>query len=354
MLITTNAVRESKYIVLGDYYNVNDTCLFDIETTGFAAAATTLYCIGCCFFDEGQWKIRQWFNDDGKSEQEILPAFVEFIKSYKFIINYNGDGFDIPYINSKLEQHSMEYAFSDIESIDLYKKIKPYKKLFHVDNLKQKSLEKFLDINRLDKYSGGDLIKIYNNYLSTGNEAEKQLLLQHNYEDLEGLLYCCCLLSYTKLTAGCFSVSKMSVKENRLLFSLALDYTIPKRVSIGKKDIIITGNQNEMTLNVPIVTDELKFFFDDYREYYYLPAEDRAVHKSVASYVDKNYRTPAKKENCYLRHTGHYISQINEGIMSGYRKDIKDKETFIELCDSFLQDMDMVNAYARHVISCII
>ncbi|MDE5873841.1 MAG: elongation subunit of DNA-dependent DNA polymerase, partial [Lachnospiraceae bacterium] len=92
----------------------------------------------------------------------------------------------------------------------------------------------------------------------------------------------------------------------------------------------------------------------NYREYYYLPAEDMAVHKSVATYVDKDYRVQAKKENCYLRHTGHFISQINDGIMSGYRKDLKDKETFIELNDSFLQDMDMVNAYARHVISSVI
>ncbi|MCM1084693.1 MAG: ribonuclease H-like domain-containing protein [Clostridium sp.] len=354
MQIITNDVRESKYIVLDNYYDVHDTCLFDIETTGFAAAATTLYFIGCCFLDEGKWKIRQWFNDDGKSEQEIIQAFMEFIKKYRFLINYNGDGFDIPYLNSKLEKYSMEYSFSDIESIDLYKKMKPYKKLFHIDNLKQKSLERFLDIDRLDKYSGGDLIKVYNKYLSTKNEAEKQLLIQHNYEDLEGLLYCCSLLSYTKLKAGCFTVTKMSVKENRLLFSITLEYNIPKRVSIGKNDIIITGNQNEMTLNVPIVTDELKFFFDDYKDYFYLPAEDMAVHKSVAAYVDKNYRISAKKETCYLKHYGHYITQINDGIMSGYKKDLKDKETFIELCDSFLKDLDMLNAYARHMISSVI
>lgn len=351
MEIITNDARESTYLQLELYYNPEDICLFDIETTGFAAEATTLYLIGCCFYENGVWRIRQWFNNDANSEQEIILAFTEFISHYKYIMHYNGDGFDIPYMSKKIDKYAIEYSFSSIESIDLYKKIKPFKKALHLDDLKQKSLEKLIAIDRLDKYSGGDLIKIYNNFVADKNAANKQLLLQHNYEDLEGLLYCSCLLSYTKLKAGCFSVQKMSVKENRLLFSLALQYSIPKRISLGIRDIIITGNHNEMTINAPIFSGELKFYFDNYREYYYLPAEDMAVHKSVAAYVDKDYRVQAKKENCYLRHTGHFISQINDGIMSGYRKDLKDKETFIELNDSFLQDMDMVNAYARHVIS---
>lgn len=354
MEIITNDARESTYLQLELYYNPEDICLFDIETTGFAAEATTLYLIGCCFYENGVWRIRQWFNNDANSEQEIILAFTEFISHYKYIMHYNGDGFDIPYMSKKIDKYAIEYSFSSIESIDLYKKIKPFKKALHLDDLKQKSLEKLIAIDRLDKYSGGDLIKIYNNFVADKNAANKQLLLQHNYEDLEGLLYCSCLLSYTKLKAGCFSVQKMSVKENRLLFSLALQYSIPKRISLGIRDIIITGNHNEMTINAPIFSGELKFYFDNYREYYYLPAEDMAVHKSVAAYVDKDYRVQAKKENCYLRHTGHFISQINDGIMSGYRKDLKDKETFIELNDSFLQDLDMVNAYARHIISSVI
>lgn len=350
MQIFTNEARQSEYTVLDSYYNPAQVCLFDIETTGFAAEATSLYLIGCVYFESDRWYIKQWFNDDGISEHAIISNFMEFISKYKYIIHYNGDGFDIPYITRKLSMHNMSYSFDNIESIDLYKKIKPFKDIFHLDNLKQKTVERYIGINRLDKYSGGDLIKVYNEYLSDKAPKNRQLLLQHNYEDLEGLLYCCCLLSYTKLKAGCFSFVKMGVRDNRLLFSLSLDYSIPKRITLGINDMIITGNKTEMTINAPIISEELKFFFDNYKEYYYLPAEDMAVHKSVAGYVDKNYRVQAKKETCYIRHTGHYISQIDDGIMAGYRRNVKDKESFIELCDSFLQDIDMLNAYARHII----
>ena len=39
-----------------------DQILFlDIETTGFLAASSTLYLIGCAYYTEGNWIIRQWF-----------------------------------------------------------------------------------------------------------------------------------------------------------------------------------------------------------------------------------------------------------------------------------------------------
>lgn len=347
----THDAREHKFMQLHTFYKPEDIVVFDIETTGFTAETTMLYLIGCAFYEDGKWVITQWFNNDGISEREIFIDFFTFISKYKYIFNYNGDGFDIPYVQKKIKQFDLDFSFDKIESIDLYKLIKGFKDILHLDNLKQKSIEKFLGINRLDKYTGGDLIKVYQDYLKSPAEKGKQLLLQHNYEDLEGLIYCSSLLAYTKFKAGCFVVKKMSVRDNKLLFSLTLDYPLPKRITLGVQDILVTGHQQEATINVPIITDELKFFFDNYKEYYYLPAEDMAVHKSVASFVDKNYRVPAKKENCYLKRKGHFITQIDSGILAGYKKNHKDKETFIELVDSFLQDLDMLNAYARYIIS---
>ena len=354
MLKLTHDARDNKYMLLHTFYNPYDIVAFDIETTGFAAEATSLYLIGCAYFSEGKWVITQWFNDDGTSENEIIADFFEFISKFKYLFNYNGDGFDIPYLTKKIALCKLDYSFDKIESIDLYKHIKTLKNVLHLDNLKQKSIENFLGIDRLDKYSGGDLIKVYKDYLKNPSEKGKQLLLQHNYEDLEGLLYCASLLSYEKFKTGCFKVQKMSLKDNRLLFSLSLDYPLPKRISLGMKDVIVTGYQSEATISVPILSEEFKFFFDNYKEYYYLPAEDMAVHKSVASYVDKDYRQKATKDNCYLRRNGHFITQLDSGIIEGYKRNYKDKETFIELVDSFLQDLNMLNAYARHIIGKLI
>lgn len=342
--------HKSKLQNLSYYYSPQDVIVFDIETTGFTAEHTVLYLIGCAYFENNRWKICQWFNQDGISERKILEEFFSFAARYKYCMTYNGDGFDIPYLNKKAASYELDNPLLKLESIDLYKQIRFLKDYLHMENMKQKSVERFLGLNRLDKYSGGDLIQVYQNYLKLPVKTNKQLLLQHNYEDLEGLLDCTSMLAYCRLKAGCLLVRKMSVRQNRLLFSLELDYPLPRRITLGRNDILITGFQKEATINAPIYSEELKFFFDNYREYYYLPAEDMAVHKSVASYVDKNYRIPAKKETCYLRKKGYFISQIDDGILCGYKRDYKDTESFIELTDSFLQDLDLLHAYARHII----
>lgn len=345
-----NEAHQSKFQTIEHFYPSEDLLIFDIETTGFTAEYTVLYLIGCAYYEHSKWKICQWFNQDGRSESDILEQFLSFAKKYKYIVTYNGDGFDIPYITKKAAAYQMENTLADKESIDLYKQIRFLKESLHMENMKQKSVERFLGIHRLDKYSGGDLIKVYQDYIKLPVKTNKQLLLQHNYEDLEGLLDCTGMLAYCRLKAGCLLVRKMSVRQNRLLFSLELEYPLPKRLTIGIQDIIITGFQKKATINAPIYTEELKFFFDNYRDYYYLPAEDMAVHKSVANYVDKNYREPAKKETCYLRKKGYFISQLDDGILSGYKRNYNDKESFIELTDSFLQDLDLLHTYARHII----
>lgn len=345
-----NNAHKSKFQKLENYYPSEDLLVFDIETTGFTAEHTVLYMIGCAYYENHQWKICQWFNQDGQSEKNILEQFFSFMCNYKYLITYNGDGFDIPYLSKKAAYYKLGNPFAGKESIDIYKQIRFLKEHLHMENMKQKSVERFLGIHRLDKYSGGDLIKVYQDYVKLPVKTNKQLLLQHNYEDLEGLLDASSMLAYCRLKAGCLLVRKMSVRQNRLLFSLELEYPLPRRITLGINDIMITGFQKEATINAPIYTEELKFFFDNYKEYYYLPAEDMAVHKSVASYVDKDYREPAKKENCYLRKRGYFISQIDEGILSGYKRTYAENESFIELTDSFLQDLDLLHAYARHII----
>lgn len=354
MTYEINDIHNPDLVMLEQFYDTSEILLFDIETTGFSPIGTTLYLIGCGFYKDNKWQIIQYFNDDGKSEKEILEHFFELTTRYKYLLNYNGDGFDIPHLRKKCELLQMNFSFENIESIDLYKLIRNLKNPLGLENLKQKTLEKFLGINRLDKYSGGDLIKVYNSYLKDNDSKKKLLLLQHNYEDIEGLIYCHSLMSYIKLKAGCITVRKMSVAKDKLVFTLSLDYKLPKRITSYMYGIVFTAYKDEATISAPIISDELKFFFDNYRDYYYLPAEDMAVHKSVATYVDKNYRIPATRENCYLKKLGHFISQGKNGIMTGYKKGNADEESYIELADSFLQDMDLLNAYARHIIcSCL-
>ena len=65
----------------------------------------------------------------------------------------------------------------------------------------------------------------------------------------------------------------------------------------------------ELNLAVPLYEGELKYFFVDYKNYYYLPAEDCAIHKSVGTYVDRKARRQATARTCYQKRYGHFIPQ---------------------------------------------
>lgn len=59
------------------------------------------------------------------------------------------------------------FCFSLYRNVTFMRKIKPYKSLLGLDSLKQKAIERFLGIFRTDPYSGGQLIEVYQDYLTT-------------------------------------------------------------------------------------------------------------------------------------------------------------------------------------------
>jgi len=64
---------------------------------------------------------------------------------------------------------------------------------------------------------------------------------------------------------------------------------------------------DQLKVSIPMYEGELKHFFKDYKNYYYLPAEDQAYHKSVAEFVDKSAREQAKARTAYIKKTGTFI-----------------------------------------------
>lgn len=58
--------------------NREEILFFDIETTGFSGDHSRLYLIGCSFYRNNCWHLRQWFADTPESEEDLLHAFLIF------------------------------------------------------------------------------------------------------------------------------------------------------------------------------------------------------------------------------------------------------------------------------------
>ena len=75
-----------------------------------------------------------------------------------------------------------------------------------------------------------------------------------------------------------------------------------------------------------------------------------AIHKSVASFVDKEYRTQATAATCYTRKASNYLPQFGLLFEPFYKRAYKDPALFFELTDSMKKDRDAFTSYARHIM----
>ena len=78
----------------------------DIETTGLSPKDSEIYMIGAAFCDGAGWQIRQLFAEDPSREEEVLSAFSDFCRHYKVLLHYNGDRFDIPFLQNNNKEES--------------------------------------------------------------------------------------------------------------------------------------------------------------------------------------------------------------------------------------------------------
>lgn len=337
----------------------DETVMFDIETTGFSSRSTYLYLIGAIYRDNKKLILRQWFAENKQAEAAVLASFFEILGGHSKICGYNSNGFDIPYVNERCRHYNLPYTLDAYESIDIFRQIKPLSALLKLENYKQKSVEHFLGIDREDIYNGGELIKIYEKYVSTSDSNALDTILLHNADDLRGLLAITPVLSYMQVLEGSFTITSLDInhpdsKTCEAIFSASLDTPVPSRVSCGNDECYMVIYGTTLKIRCRIYTGELKYFYSDYTNYYYLPFEDRAIHKSVAFYVDKDFRTKAKAANCYSKKTGMFLPQKSEVISPYFKIDYSDKKMYFELDDTFCNSYDSQYSYMMHVISTLL
>lgn len=348
---------------------------FDIETTGFSKDNTILYLIGCGYFIENGFQFIQWFNDDGTSEEEILLAFHDILKQKDWqLVTFNGNSFDIPYLKRHYELNELPCDIESFPSLDFYQFLKPFQSLFQMTHGKQKDWEHFLELYREDTYDGGQLIAVYKEYLMNKEEALLHNLLLHNEEDLLGMKYLLPLFSYRMLLSKNLSLIKVSPGEilfekgtGSIAMSCKLPLALPKPLNFTTSVGSISTNKNDssiLIISLPYIEETLKHFFKDYRNYYYLPEEDRAVHKSVGCYVERKYRRAAKASTCYIKKEGiflpipktqkHYGIQIErypyQDSFPLYKREFKNPRSFVEFDNLFSDKNESLSIYLRDVI----
>ena len=362
--------------------NLSKTSVFfDIETTGLSWRTSHLYMIGCAFYEtekpcpasddshdqesDGRWVLQQWFLEKPGEEKELLEMFSSFLhaREWDALVHYNGTTFDIPYLQNKYQFYGISDPLSGIQtgtlkkadnafpdsfrmSRDLYQEIRPYKKLLGTTSLKQRDLEVCFGLPRDDCFSGGDLIDVYQNYLRTGDETLLDCLWLHNYEDVQNLLPICAgANAYRELFGGKFQIADIALPDRAdtisatmdsgnaapaLTVALALPCPLPAPFCVEGDYCTLRAEKNSAVLSIPVYEGELRHYFKDYKNYYYLPDEDMAIHKSVGAFVDPAHRKKATADTCYQRSAGNYLPQMQERFSPLFKINRKDKISWVQ------------------------
>lgn len=425
MIQTTHrTVADERYIAAMELNP--ETCIyFDIETTGLKAETSHLYLIGYAVQKQpGSWEITQLFAEQTEDERRLLKAFSDICMRYRTVIHFNGDRFDIPYLETKYREYSMPSPFCRMDTADIYRMVRPYKELLGLERLNQKTIEQFLGLRRKDRYDGGQLIWIYRAYRDGRSEDPKgdlEKLLLHNYEDVLGMLSLTMLTAYPAFfqmvkdseinsekngekddgseereirkdlpavdvrrcscpvglstanlsdDAGKDDVEQaegeMCAEELRLSLRMPVPVPVPVSGEADGYSLELYGTKAE--IHIPLRERTLFHFFPDYKNYYYLPSEDRAVHKSVGQFVDSRFREQAKAENCYVRVRGVFLpctsspaDRQGEGAGRTFEDALvflesrKDKARWIQLTDGVMErlrsDKEMVLSYVCSLLA---
>lgn len=354
----------------------------DIETTGFSRAKAEVYLIGCAYLQDQQLVTEQFFSDsqntaiDGSTTQDSptnrfeqerallteLSAFCSRV-SFDTVITFRGLNFDLPFLNSRCARLGLEPMFQpDYDNknyVDLYAIYSAYRPIFQLPNLKQKTLEAFLGMARDDEYDGGALIKVYQAYLKTPADRTERLLLQHNLEDLRGMAKLLDLHAYTCFFSGDFQITDTDVSKYRkidgstgkeLIISCLLAHPLPSSVSCTRPPFYLHAQKSKAIFRIPVYEGTLKFFYPNYKEYYYLPQEDMAIHKSVAAYVDRSHRQKATAANCYGKKTGLFLPQLKEAAAPAFFETYKDAVSYFELPQQNENTCSVYHSYCMHIL----
>lgn len=156
----------------------NDLVL-DIETTGLDFNRDKLVLLGLVKKENNKTYIYQYFAEDDSEEIRLLEIYIREIKNKK-LITFNGEIFDIRFLNSRLISHELFPVFPEI-SLDIYKIIKWNSKFFSYESMKLVDIEKLIGIQRDDPSRYKTVSKLTENLLKRDKPYP---IIKHNENDL--------------------------------------------------------------------------------------------------------------------------------------------------------------------------
>ena len=354
--------------------SLEDTLLYDIETTGLNPKSSQLYLLGILLFHKENIELIQYFAESVLDEEKILEQFFQLCQTKKVLISFNGEGFDNRFVESMAKSYGKLPLHLNLKQLDLFKLIRKRKKFYGLESCSLKSCERFLGIYREDRCSGGELISVYREYLQDKDSEKKNMLLLHNREDIQNLPALFSFLAYENIFQGnvhfqraellardeiikknCSNQTESTLKiehseleetknchtSDKICLKFSLPSSVPVPLTLTPKNFLLEIKETSLCLTVPLYQGELCYFFKDYKDYEFIPSEDRVVHKSLAAMYPKEMREKAKASTAYQKMKTSFLPVFQEGDKV-FKKTYQDKNCFIPFKENTFESINPV------------
>ena len=360
MEIWNQLIEKSRVSSQASALLASEKCVFaDIETTGLSPKYHHCYLIGCCFLQENDIILRQFFCESAAEEKEMLFHFCDFISSFDQLITFNGRHFDLPFLEKRCLFHQLQPSFSGIRHLDIYRECQPMKKALGLLSCRQKAIEKFLGIHRDDRYDGGELIPVYDSYGKDHDPEKLALLKLHNFEDVLGMTALLPILAYKQIPDQVqvtqvdtdslpADTSFAAVQNPQVIIHGTIGVCLPRPLRLHRDNCYCILEENTFRLSLTLTGGPMKYFIRDYKKYDYLTEEKRIVPKTLSRYVDTSRKVPATAATCYLEQNGFFLSLPKNLPLPGdvhlFRQTFDEKQSFL-LWDSYVSDKNFLKEY---------
>ena len=212
-----------------------------------------------------------------------------------------------------------------------------------------------------------------------------EILLLHNYEDIINLPDVALLTALNGFIGGSFGVDGTELRESggAVIFTLSgidpavtgilrrsfrndidspsdlIRLTITPAGGLRTCVFIRIVNDTSIELVMEAAYRELKLFFANYRDYYYLLNEDYAIHKSIGRFMDRDVCIKCTAANCYTRKTGYFLPVFEKkgGALADkaylYRQNAPDKANYI-LAEDLVADTSAARIYILQLLEALL
>ena len=316
--------------------------IYDIDTTSFEAANGCIFLIGVMFYQNDELHFLQLFSESIDEEALIIGKFFDIAENYNVLLSYKGESFDIPFIGKRLytlKQNELYKRFTMLRSrsYDIAGEIMSVKASLSFSSTKLDYLRKKCGQQVPERISGENISKFYVEHIAaaklkklletTGNATNHDMIgdyhpkpvtdelahikpdsgdrflsdiLYRNRENIESVIYLLRLSRIFSMRKGRFDVNLSTVCDN---------IDVENSLTNNNDTVFFAYFADNFRLTIPIsvVSVSLKQYYPNYKDYYYFPAEDMAVHKSIAEFAASGSKKKATAKTAYRNVSGRFI-----------------------------------------------